>query len=94
MVELSRLRPGCTIVFRMVEAGSCTVTSSSLRGRSVGHGASSVTELGWVLSSWQELCESRGGRPGLSVLTSHVVSVDVKQYGTAMPAHALLSACP
>ena len=25
----------------------------------------------------QELCESRGGRPGLSVLT---VSVDVKQY--------------
>ena len=28
----------------------------------------------------QELCESRGGRPGLSVLTSLVVSVDVKQY--------------
>ena len=26
----------------------------------------------------QELCESRGGRPGLSVLTSLVVSVDVK----------------
>ena len=26
----------------------------------------------------QELCESRGGRPGLSVLTSHLVSVDVK----------------
>ena len=45
----SRLQPGCTIVLRMVEAGSCTVTSSS-RGRSVGHGASSVTELGGVLS--------------------------------------------
>ena len=28
----------------------------------------------------QELCESRGGRPGLSVLTSLMVSVDVKQY--------------
>ena len=28
----------------------------------------------------QELCESRGGRPGLSVLTSILVSVDVKQY--------------
>ena len=28
----------------------------------------------------QELCESRGGRPGLSVLTSHLVSVDVKLY--------------
>ena len=28
----------------------------------------------------KELCESRGGRPGLSVLTSLMVSVDVKQY--------------
>ena len=27
----------------------------------------------------QELCESRGGRPGLSVLTSFMVSVDAKQ---------------
>ena len=28
----------------------------------------------------QELCESRGGRSGLSVLTSLLVSVDVKIY--------------
>ena len=28
----------------------------------------------------QELCESRGGRPELSVLTSLLVSVDVKNY--------------
>ena len=28
----------------------------------------------------QELCESRGGRPGLSVLTSLLVYVDVKIY--------------
>ena len=28
----------------------------------------------------QALCESRGGRPGLSVLTSLLVSVDVKLY--------------
>ena len=28
----------------------------------------------------QELCESRGGRPGLSVLTSFLVSVDLKLY--------------
>ena len=28
----------------------------------------------------QELCESRGGRPGMSVLTSVLVSVDVKLY--------------
>ena len=30
----------------------------------------------------QELCESRGGRPGLPVLMSLTVSVDVKQHGT------------
>ena len=28
----------------------------------------------------QELCESRGGRPGLSVLTSLLVSADIKNY--------------
>ena len=28
----------------------------------------------------QELCESRGGRPGLSILMSLTVSVDVKQH--------------
>ena len=28
----------------------------------------------------QKLCECRGGRPGLSVLTSRMVSVDVKLY--------------
>ena len=28
----------------------------------------------------QELCKSRGGRPGLSVLTSLLVSVDGKLY--------------
>ena len=33
----------------------------------------------------QELCESRGGRPaGLSVLTSLLVSVDVKQHRTML----------
>ena len=44
--------------------------------------------LGYKYRSWrvscnfivQELCESRGGRPGLSVLTSLLVSVDVKIY--------------
>ena len=40
-------------------------------------------------NDWQsrvrELCESRGGRPGLSVLTSLMdVSVDVKQYWTVL----------
>ena len=32
----------------------------------------------------QELCESGGGRPGLSVLTSLLVSVDVKLYRTML----------
>ena len=32
----------------------------------------------------QELCESRGSRPGLSVLTSLLVSVDVKNYCTVL----------
>ena len=32
----------------------------------------------------QELCDSRGGRPGLSVLTSLLVSVDVKLYWTML----------
>ena len=31
-------------------------------------------------SKVQELCESRGGRPGLPVLMSLTVSVDVKQH--------------
>ena len=40
--------------------------------------------LGPWLGVWwdrvQELCESRGDRPGLPVLTSLMVSVDVKQH--------------
>ena len=32
----------------------------------------------------QELCESRGGRPGLSVLMSLTVSVDIKQHWTML----------
>ena len=32
----------------------------------------------------QELCESRGGRPGLSVLMSLLVSLDVKIYWTVL----------
>ena len=49
-----------------------------------------ITPLAWskdkikrtliILFIVQELRESRGGRPGLSVLTSLLVSVDVKLY--------------
>ena len=41
----------------------------------------------------QELCESRGGRPGLSVLTSLLVSVDVKN-SILNRASTLVTACP
>ena len=45
---------------------------------------SAVTDKDWewgeVSDIVQELCESRGGRPELSVLTSLLVSVDVKNY--------------
>ena len=51
-----------------------------------------ISVLLYVRSFWlirdalrvQELCESRGSRPGLSVLTSLMVSVDVKQYRTML----------
>ena len=38
------------------------------------------SRMGTDQSIVQELCESRGGRPGLSVLTGLLVSVDVKLY--------------
>ena len=52
----------------------------------IRHHSSSEVSLGISISSdvglhiVQELCESRGGRPGLYVLTSLLVSVDVKNY--------------
>ena len=39
-----------------------------------------ISHLASVDVRVQELCESRGGRPGLSVLMSLTVSVDVKQH--------------
>ena len=36
------------------------------------------------VSRVQEVCESRDGRAGLSVLTSLMVSVDVKQHSTML----------
>ena len=38
------------------------------------------TREGHRQSIVQELCESPGGRPGLSILTSLLVSMDVKLY--------------
>ena len=42
-----------------------------------------VLQKGLGIVTWarvQELCESRGGRPGLSVLSNLLVSVDVELY--------------
>ena len=44
-----------------------------------GHLTLSVV-LRFIAFRAQEVCESRGGRPGLSVLMSLTVSVDVKQH--------------
>ena len=38
----------------------------------------SLAALKWIRV--QELCESLGGHPGLSILMSHMVPVDVKQH--------------
>ena len=43
-----------------------------------GTNITQIVRIGTIIV--QELCESRGGRPGLSVLTSLLVSVDVKIY--------------
>ena len=51
-----------------------------VRNRSYGFCGRKATLLFIV----QELCESRGGRPGLSVLTSLLLSVDVKNYCTVL----------
>ena len=39
-----------------------------------------VPSTTWENQNSGAVCESRGGRPGLSVLTSLLVSVDVKLY--------------
>ena len=54
------------------------VDQLSTSGRLIVHPPVSVT------ATVQELCESRDGRPGLSVLTSLLVSVDVKIYCTVL----------
>ena len=66
----------------------CRIKSVAMTPKSRDH--MPTTSLWGVATKWptrapktnivQELCESRGGRPGLSVLTSLLVSVDVKNY--------------
>ena len=76
---------GCMVYTERAEMAAVSCETS--------HASAASTPLGWIsktrykkllihVESYivQELCESRGGRPGLSVLTSLLVSVDVKIY--------------
>ena len=61
------------------ELVSATTASRVNPRNKVGHSAYSDNRFKQV-PIVQELCEGRGGRPGLSVLTSLLVPVDVKLY--------------
>ena len=65
----------------VLEARTCRFSSIQQFSSSLRH-KSRVCDPVWPIV--QELCESRGGRPGLSVLTSLLVSVDVKNYWTVL----------
>ena len=76
-----------------MEGGAFLVNTTELLRR-IPPNQPTVTEILWrlalslaiylviLLTAFlvQELCESRGGRPGLSVLMSLLASVDVKLY--------------
>ena len=60
-----------------------------------GHKTSTQSKRKRTGKKVQELCESGGGRPGLSVLTSLLVSVDVKHHVYfTLPAASLFPQCP
>ena len=60
---------------------STNTINIQLPGRGKEHSIDIINyKLQTQLKSVQELCESRGGRPELSVLTSLLASVDVKIY--------------
>ena len=80
-LKVTSVRPGTGSVDR------CDVPSPFVRaliGSGQGWSVSARTLYSgqYMVASFivLELCESRGGRPGLSVLTSLLVSVDVKFY--------------
>ena len=79
---------GCGCERELVDSDvscACAVTHDGVVGltalASFSTGSSKKgTDYVYTFLIVQELCESRGGRPGLSVLTSLLVSVDVKNY--------------
>ena len=68
---------GCHAQALDVNSANCVSTGSSLSNDGPTTRLHSDTDHCFIV---HELCESRRGRPGLSVLTSFLVSVDVKNY--------------
>ena len=75
----SRLTKTLSIVRRDCLANLFYCRSDACKWRQL-IGGTTKQQVQFVMITVQELCESRGGRPGLSVLTSLLVSVDVKIY--------------
>ena len=72
--SLKLVRAGWTVLFALV-------SDRFFFTPRCGHWLEDKSNQGdYLLLIVQELCESRGGRPGLSVLTSLLVSVDGKLY--------------
>ena len=57
---------GCILLITLIDACQCPQYKTPLNKNKI-----------FIV---QELCESRSGRPRLSILTSLIVSVDVNQY--------------
>ena len=70
----------CELQARKVSSGGRHL-SRSVSSQSIGLYIHVIVSQNNIV---QELCESRGGRAGLSVLTSLLVSVDVKIYCTVL----------
>ena len=73
-------QPASLLIARWMTDGQCCLWTLTLKGIQTHKSLKRTLFITRV----QELCESRGGRPGLSVLTSLTVSVDVKQHWTVL----------
>ena len=69
---------GCYLKMELLHGAVCS--EGQCCDRSWGAGDLKAELLHGTAFIVQEWCESRGGRPGLSVLTSLLVSVDIKNY--------------
>ena len=77
-------RHRCGVTSICDDAGRCTpfLSIPTFTDKTKTKNERSLQCFCFVFIRVQELCESRGGRPGLSVLMSLTVSVDVKQHWT------------